>query len=56
LLIGLLLCLLYLIPVEKPGGFVQFPTSAEQAEQAALQFARQQGFKLDDYERVTSGE
>jgi len=54
LLIGLLLCLLYLIPVEKPGGFVQFPTSAEQAEQAALQFARQQGFKLDDYERVTS--
>ncbi|HPN33600.1 MAG TPA: CPBP family intramembrane metalloprotease [bacterium] len=54
LLIGLLLCLLYLIPAEKPGGFVQFPSSAEQAEQAALQFARQQGFKLDDYERVTS--
>lgn len=54
LLIGLVLCLLYLVPVTKVGEFVKFSTAKAEAEKAALLFAEQNQFDLKEYERVTS--
>lgn len=54
LVAGLVLCLLYVSPIEKVGDFVQFPSSRQQAEQVAAQFVQQQGFDVKDYERVTT--
>lgn len=51
---GLVLCLLYVTPIEKVGDFIQFPSSRQQAEEAARQFVQQQGFNVQDYQTVTT--
>lgn len=53
LLAALALCLLYFLPVQKAGDFVQFPTGPQEAEQKAVRFLQERGFSSEGFERVT---